>query len=395
MEALADWFAYLIRVAHVVAGITWIGTSFYFNWFDLSVRKSEGPTVKENPRGTLTEVHGGNFYYHEMFWPDADTPRMLHHGGPAQLTLATGLALLAFFYWVGAGTYLIDARVMAIDPLFAIAISAASLVVGWLLYHWLCRAVADDRIVLMVLVVATALAGMGYLQVFAPRAAFLHVGALLGTIMALNVVFVIIPGHIAMRRQVQGGERLDITLGAAAKRRSQHNNYFTLPVIFSMVGVHFAAGYGHAWAWIILPLAMVSGVAFRHYRNIQLETDKRAPTYLIVGLLLLAGSFGVSLIPVAGTGGGDSAVDVPGDQRAMTIIQARCATCHSRTPSDPNFSSPPNGFVLDTLDDATQQAGLAFQRLVVDRTMPLGNLTAMTEEERAALGAWLKAAANR
>ena len=121
--------------------------------------------------------------------------------------------------------------------------------------------VADDRIVLMVLVVVTALAGMGYLQVFAPRAAFLHVGALLGTIMALNVVFVIIPGHIAMRRQVQSGERLDITLGAAAKRRSQHNNYFTLPVIFSMVGVHFAAGYGHAWAWIILPLAMVSGVA--------------------------------------------------------------------------------------------------------------------------------------
>ena len=122
-------------------------------------------------------------------------------------------------------------------------------------------------------------------------------------------------------------------------------------------------------------------------------TSSRPIPYLIVGLLLLAGSFGVSLIPMAETGGSDTAVDVPGDQQAMTILQTRCATCHSRTPSDPNFSSPPNGFVLDTLDDATQKADLAFQRMVVDRTMPLGNLTAMTEQERAALGAWLKAAA--
>lgn len=389
MEILTEWMSYLVRVAHVVAGITWIGTSFYFNWFDLSVRKGDGPTMKENPRGTITEVHGGNFYYHEMFWPDTDTPRTLHHAGPAQLTFATGLFLLAFIYWLGASTYLIDPRVVDISPVVAVAISAISLAVGWLIYHGLCRAVRDDRVVLVAMVAVTALAGLGYLQVFAPRAAFLHVGALLGTIMALNVVFVIIPGHIAMRRQVQSGERLDITVGAAAKRRSQHNNYFTLAVVFSMVGIHFSAGYSHPWAWIILPLVMVSGIAFRHFRNVQLKTESRAPTYLIIGLVMLAGAIGISLIP-SGQVNERQAQVVPSDETAMTIIQTRCATCHSRTPSDPNFSSAPNGFVLDTLDDAKRKAGLALQRTVVDRTMPLGNLTEMSEEERTALGAWLE-----
>ena len=389
MDLLNDWLVALLRWGHVLAGITWVGTSFYFNWFDLSVRKAEGPVIKENVRGTLTEVHGGSFYYHEQFWPSEEPPRMLHHSGPAQLTFLTGGLLLAMIYWLGAGTYLIDAQVMDLSPWAAVAISAASLALGWLLYHRLCLMVESDRLVFAIMVLAVSLAGWGYLQVFNPRAALLHMGALLGTIMALNVVFVIVPNHIGMREQIRSSKPLDTNLGEKAKRHSQHNNYFTLPVVFAMVGIHFPLAFGHPLAWLVLPLVMVAGVAFRHFRNVQMQHDKTDYRLLAGGLALLALAIAVTFVDIRATKVSTPAGQ-PSMEQAMSLIRAHCTPCHSRTPTDENFAEAPAGLALDGLADIKGKTAKIYEQTVRDRIMPLGNSTGMTEEERALLGIWLK-----
>ena len=389
MELLDDWASLLLRWGHVVAGITWVGTSFYFNWFDLSVRPSGDSAKKENVRGTLTEVHGGSYYYHEQFWPDRDPPRLLHHSGPAQLTFVTGILLFALIYWLGASTYLVDPRVLDISSWLAVAISAASLVLGWLLYHHLCLSVKDDRVVLLVVVLAVATAGLGYLQIFSSRAAFLHMGVLMGTIMAMNVVFVIVPCHIGMRQQIQKGETLDLSLGEKAKRRSQHNNYFTLPVVLSMIGIHFPAGFGHPLAWAILPLVMLAGVVFRHYRNIQMAEEANRWEFLIGGIALVAAAAGLSLIDLRSTGD-QTAAKVLTEADALAIVRTHCASCHAERPTDENFDSPPAGLILESLEDVRRNNDRVYQQTIVDQIMPLGNATGMTDEERNAFGLWLK-----
>ena len=392
MDILGDWAVVLMRWAHVLAGITWIGTSFYFNWFDLSVREPDGPVRNENVRGTLVEVHGGNFYYHEQVWPNEDSPRMLHHGGPAQLTFLTGILLMGLVYWLGARTYLVDDRVLALSPSVAIAISAGSLVAGWLIYHRICLSLRSEWAVFWMMVALVAVAGWGYLQVFSPRAAIVHVGAMLGTIMTMNVVFVIIPSHIGMRRQLQSGESLNRELSESGKRRSQHNNYFTLPVLFSMIAVHFPAGYSHPLAWLTLPLVMLSGVALRHFRNEELARGVRRWSLLTAAGLVLVAAVTLSMIGLPESTTRTSSPRI-GASEGMAIVRVHCATCHSATPTDQSFSAPPAGLILDTLADVRGKATLIYQRTVVDHSMPLGNLTGMTDSERARFGAWLEAGA--
>ena len=281
MELLDDWANLLLRWGHVIAGITWVGTSFYFNWFDLSVRQTSEAVKKENVRGTLTEVHGGSYYYHEQFWPDRDPPGLMHHSGPAQLTFATGILLFAPDLLAGCPDLFGRSAGSRLSPWLAVAISAASLVLGWFLYHRLCLSMKDDRVVLVAVVLAVALAGLGYLHVFSSRAAFLHMGVLMGTIMAMNVVFVIVPCHIGMRRQIQNGEALDRALGEKAKRRSQHNNYFH-PAGRSFHDRHpFSGGLRASLSpGPSCPLVMLAGVAFRHYRNIQMSEEVKRYEYL-------------------------------------------------------------------------------------------------------------------
>ena len=394
IDFLADWLSFLLRWSHVLAGITWIGTSFYFNWFDLSVRETIAPGKKENLRGNLTEVHGGNFYYHEQFWPDTDTKRTLHHGGPAQLTLATGIALMALIYWVGARSYLIDNRVLDLSIEQAILISMGSLVAGWLVYDQLVKRIKSELVLVALLVIGTAAVSYGFLHVFSPRAAYLHVGALLGTIMVMNVIKVIIPGHIGMRRQLQEGVALDRSLGAKAKRRSQHNNYLTLPVLFSMVGIHFSAGYGHTYAWIVLPVIMLAGIAFRHYRNIQLSEERRHHGYLSGAIVLFAVAVALTAYRPQALVPETAATSSVTEEQVLTIVTTHCTNCHSAQPIDSDFTAPPGGLLLETLDDIKQKADLVFRMTVVEGVMPLGNKTGMSDEERAQLGAWLETASS-
>ena len=389
MEILDDWVAFLLRWGHVLAGITWVGTSFYFNWFDQSVRPTKGEVTKENVRGTLTEVHGGSFYYHEQFWPDSDPPNLLHHSGPAQLTFATGVLLLAFIYWWGARAYLIDPSIMDLDPVTAVVISMGSLTIGWLLYYSLCRMVKNDRTVFICVSVAVVAASWVFFQIFSPRAAVLHIGAVLGTIMAMNVIFVIVPCHIQMRTQIKKGETLDTGLGNKAKRHSHHNNYFTLPVIFAMIGIHFPAAFGQELAWVIIPLAMLTGVLLRHYRNLELSTGiKRRKIQVLAGAILLS----AIAITVLGTELSQRASTKQKitDGEALTLITTHCSGCHSSSPTNEGFDAPPAGLILKSIEDVQRGVDKIYEQTIVGKIMPLGNSTGMTEEERAAFGVWLK-----
>ncbi len=389
MQEVVDWLAIFLRWGHVLAAISWIGTSFYFNWFDLSVRRPDAGVLKENVRGTLHEVHGGSFYYHEQYWPADDHPRMLAHAGPAQLTLLTGLALLAIFYWYGAGVYLIDPHVAQLSKGHAVLISVFFVALAWPLYNKLCQATCSDRLVFIWMSVATV--GFAWLtsNLFGGRAAFIQVGAMLGTIMALSVHFVIVPNHIAMRRQLKTGQALDTSLGEKAKRVSKHNNYFTLPVLLAMLSPHFPAASSHPNGWLILSAMMGIGVVLRHYRNVQLKTERSDKRLLLCSLLLLLGAFAVFRFtgPDVQTGTADRIV--ASDQQVLEIVRTRCGTCHSAKPVDPNFETAPLGFRLDTMEQVRTAADKIMNRAIRSRDMPLNNVTGMTDAERAALGNWL------
>jgi len=390
MDILLEWLTILARWGHIMAGISWIGTSFYFNWFDLSARPPEEKVLKENVRNTLHEMHGGSFYYHEQYWPDSDYKRTLAHSGPAQLTFLTGAALLALVYWYGASIYLIDPQVFSLSKPSAILLSAGGIAIAYPLYDKLCREVESDRKIFFIVAIATGIAAFAFAQLFGGRAAYLHVGAMLGTVMVANVTFVIVPNHIAMRRQIQTGEKLDTWHGYLAKRRSQHNNYITLPVIFSMIGIHFPLAYSHQYSWIILSLVMAAGATLRHFRNVQFTHEKKDLRLLAIAAIFGAAAVALTFIPKPAAQQDPAELADPVLKDIYGIVQERCTTCHSASPTSEDFISAPLGFMLDTLAQLRAKADLVYQRTNVTKDMPIANITEMTDDERERLAAWLR-----
>lgn len=383
---IQEWIAFLLRWLHLMAGVAWIGTSFYFNWFDLSVRPPKDKVLKENIRGTLDEIHGGSFYYHEQYWPDKHPERLLVHAWPAKTTLITGILLLALFYWHGARTYLIDPSVADIGPLAAIGISIASITACWFFYNEVCFFFQNNRTVFIIMSVFVTAATYGFQNIFSGRAAYIHAGAMLGTCMGLNVWTSIVPHHIAMRKQLTSGEPLNRQDGEAAKRRSQHNNYFTLPVTFAMISNHFAVAYNHHFGWLILCLAMGGGVAIRHYLNLLYKEDRKEQRLLAAILVAFGAAIGLTFIKKP-----EPKIVGPVDTAtAMTIIQNRCTTCHSTKPTYAGFVAPPAGFVMESVEQVLAKSEKIVQRTSVSRDMPMGNITHMTDEERAMLKVWIE-----
>jgi uncharacterized membrane protein len=386
MALFQEWIAFLLRWLHLMAGIAWVGTSFYFNWFDLSVRPPKGKVLKENIRGTLDEIHGGSFYYHEQYWPDKHPERLLVHAWPAKTTLVTGALLLGMIYWHGARAYLIDPSVADLNPWAAVGISFVTITAGWFFYNEICFFFDNNRTVFIIMAVFVSLAAYGYQHIFSGRAAYIHMGAMLGTCMGLNVWTAIVPHHIAMRKQLTSGEPLDKRDSEQAKRRSQHNNYFTLPVTFAMISNHFSVAYNHHLGWLILCLAMGGGVAIRHYLNISFKEDRKEQRLLVAVVIVFGGAIGLTFVkrpePVV-IGPVDTAT-------AMGIVQRRCTACHSQKPTHPTFVAPPGGFVMETEEQVMSKAEKIIQRTNVSRDMPLGNVTGMTDEERAMLKVWIE-----
>ncbi len=394
MEAyVVDWLNLGVRWLHLIAGIAWIGASFYFVWLDNHLVPPRDPNDKlRGVSGEVWAVHGGGFYRAQKYLlgpksePLAD--RLHWFKWEAYTTWLSGMGMLAIVYWWGANTYLIDRSVLDLSVPAAVAISAGSLIAGWLVYDALCRAVKSELALAVCLFLLTVAAAWGYAQVFGPRAAYIHVGAMIGTIMVWNVFFHIIPGQRRMVEAIRAGREPELRDGLIGKQRSVHNTYFTLPVLFTMMSIHYPMTYGHRHAWAVLAVIMLAGALIRQYFVLRHSGKNAVALPAAAAALLVAVAIAIAPAPRATTAAAPVTF-----ARVQPIIQARCAVCHSAKPTFVGFQQPPGGLELDTPQQIKAAAPRIHQQTIATPAMPIGNLTKMTDEERRLLGAWLASGA--
>ena len=387
---LGEWVNLLLRWAHMIVGIGWIGTSFYFMALDYSL--DSGERKSEGVYGTAWQVHGGGFYHVEKF--TVAPPRMPAHlhwfKWDAYLTWLTGFGLMVVQYYLHARSYLIDPAVMPLETWQAIAISVASLLAGWVVYEGLCRSpLGRNAVVLGALVFALILAAsVLYTKVFSARGAFLHVGAFVGTIMAFNVFMVIIPNQRKMVAQLINGETPEARYGQIGKQRSTHNNYLTLPVLVMMVSPHYPFLSAHPQSWLVVALIIVAGALIRHYINRVDAGDDwdafgwAAPVAIFT--ILCAIWLTAPRAPAA-TGATVS------DAEVLALSAKHCTMCHARKPTHESFKEAPKNVMLESVAELRKHAPLILTQTVQNKAMPLGNQSAMTDEERAKIGQWIAA----
>ncbi len=388
--AILEWLNAVLRWAHVMTGIAWIGTSFFFIWLEASLKKRDG----QDPgiAGETWMVHGGGFYLAEKYAVAPDRmPDELHwFKYEAYFTWITGFLLLAVIYYFGADAFLIDKEKIPLDPAWAIVLSAGSLAAGWFIYDGLCKSPLGQKRgpLAVALFIEIAAFTFFYHGVFSDRAAFLHVGSLIGTIMAASVFFVIIPNQKIVVADLIAGRKPDPALGKEAAERSLHNNYLTLPVIFMMISNHYPIMFGHPWSPLIALGIVVVGGLIRHFFNVTnhgiLTTVALASipaAVAVVIVLIMITAYRPGAAPITG---GASFADI------HPIIEKHCIQCHSATPANKDYPAAPKGVALDTLEEIRLYASKIEQQTVLSDIMPLGNTTGMTREERARLGAWIE-----
>jgi len=389
---LIEWLNLLLRWTHVIAGIMWIGDSFLFMWMDSSLeppsRAREGAVA-----GELWMVHSGGFYevVKRRYLAPGELPRKLHwFKWEAYTTFLSGFLLLGVVYYLGAGAYLVDPAVARLGTAAAIAISLGALAGAWLVYDALWSSPLGRRPVVAGWISIALLVGLvlGLTRLFSGRAAYLLAGAVLGTLMVANVWRRIIPAQSQMLAATRAGTTVDLSLGAAAKMRSLHNHYLTLPVVFTMLSNHFPSTYAHPLNGLVLVLIMIFGVAVKHVMNFRGRSHRGLVAAGIAALVaVLALTMRASPSPVA-SGSFANAPRVSFAE-AQAIIQRRCLNCHATHPANPSFPQPPSGIILEDPRRIQSLSGRIMVRAVVTKTMPLGNLTGITEDERRTLGAWI------
>ena len=392
MEAYAgEWLQLLIRWVHVITGIAWIGASFYFIWLDNHLLPPrEARDASDAIVGELSAIHGGGFYHVQKFRvAPAALPSPLHwFKWEAYSTWLSGFALLAVLYWWHAGTYMIDRSVAAIAPWQAVVLSAVLLAGSWLFYDQLCKRLgfARERVLGIALVLFFAVVAWALSNVLSGRAMYIQIGAMLGTIMAANVLFVIIPGQRQLVLAKEQGRVPDPVYGLRGKQRSVHNNYFTLPVLLTMISNHYPMTYGHPRAWLVLVCLLLLAAYVRHFFNLRHRgrTVWVIPAIAAVGALALA----VAIAPERRSGSDDVSF-----RDVKAIVDARCVACHAEKPRQEGIAVAPKGVVLESPAQIAQNAAAIRQQAVASHAMPLGNLTNMTDDERARLGAWIDAGA--
>jgi uncharacterized membrane protein len=418
MEALfgsygVEWLNLLVRWLHLITGIAWIGASFYFVWLDNSIRppKPGSALAKQGVSGELWAVHGGGFYNPQKYLvAPAELPADLHwFKWEAYATWLSGFAMLFIVYYFNASAMMIDKNVADLTSLQAVAVGLGTLAGGWIVYDLLCRSPLGQKpaalgAVMFVLIVAAAYV---LTHVLSGRAAYIHVGAMIGTMMVGNVLFVIIPGQRKLVEAMARGRSPDPIDGKRAKVRSVHNNYFTLPVLLIMISNHYAMTYSHAYSWLVLAAIMAAGVLIRHFFNLR-HAGKVSLGFPVAGVALLVGVAiaiapaprkAVAAQPVAAGHADDHAgVVVAASSHDLGAVQQvvaqRCVACHSAQPTQAGFASPPGGVMLDTPELTRQHAAKIYQRAVQNKDMPLANMTHMTDAERQLIGAWFESGAN-
>ncbi|MCG3189283.1 MAG: hypothetical protein LKCHEGNO_01574 [Burkholderiaceae bacterium] len=391
---LLDWVNLLLRFAHVITGIAWIGASFYFVFLDLSLTPPSDPVLKaKGVDGELWAVHGGGFYNPQKYLvaPKA-LPAHLHWFiWESYSTWLTGFALFTVLYLFNADIFLIDKHVLDWSPGAAVAAALGFLAAGWLVYDAICRLFGararGDLIVGVLLFVFVVIATWVACRLFAGRAAYLLVGAMLATAMSANVLFWIIPGQRKVIAQMRAGQPVDPVHGQRAKQRSLHNTYFTLPVLVSMISNHYGWLTQAPHNWLVLVVLMLAAALVRHSfvaRHQALLQQRRVPWgYAIVGVAMTA-AVTAALVPVPSA---TTAAAAPATMAAVkAIVDRRCVVCHNAQVQQKNVE-------LDTVALIRQHAQAVYQQVVVLKLMPLGNATQITDDERALIKRWYEAGA--
>lgn len=423
MEAhFTEWLNLGIRWIHMITGIAWIGASFYFVWLENNLDRSN---PREGLSGDLWAIHGGGIYHLEKYkLAPPKMPENLHwFKWEAYFTWLSGVALLMVVYYLNPSLYLVKPGV-DLSPELAVAIGLGSLLVGWFVYDLLCDSPLGKRpallgLVLFVLIVATA---WGFAQIFSGRGAYIHVGAVIGTIMVGNVFRIIMPAQRALVRAIETNTTPDPLLPAKGLLRSRHNNYFTLPVLFIMISNHFPSTYGSQYNWLILAGIAILAVLVRHYFNTRHDSNRFVWTLPAAALGMICLAYVSAPARQAPSAAPLAAVQQPADATPLSaeepdaapaseapaqseapvvanaggdfsqiesVIHERCTVCHSASPTSPLFSTAPGGFLLDTPEQMKAQAAKIHAQTVATHIMPLGNITQMTQDERDLIGTWI------
>lgn len=402
---LMEWGSMMLRWLHVITAIAWIGSSFFFIHLDASLRPA--PDIPSGTGGRAWQVHGGGFYEMRKYMvaPAVMPAELTWHKWQSYWTWISGFFLLVWVYYAQSELYLIDPAVMQLSPVAAGAIGIAALVVGWLIYDWLCRSPLGRHDVLLGLI------GFGYVvaaswafaNVFSGRGALIHTGALMATIMTANVFFNIMPGQRKVIAALTAGEKPDPKYGKAAKQRSTHNNYITLPVLFLMLSNHYPVTYANATVIpLLVALVIVAGALIRHFFNVRHADHAKSPWWCwAVAILALWLAFWVAM---SSSPGGREQLGLkarePGKPvllagmslppaEVTNIVTGRCAMCHAPEPSWPGIQIAPKGVLLDGPEQIAMHARAIRTQAVMTHAMPPNNLSGMTPGERRILASWL------
>ena len=390
---LTEWLSFIIRWLHVVAGIAWIGSSFYFIHLDLSLKSRGG--LPEGVKGDAWQVHGGGFYHMVKYLvaPARMPDELTWFKWEAYTTWLSGFALLVIVYYLSAELFLIDRSVLKLGPAAAIAISAGSLLVSWLIYEGMCRSALARNELILSLVGYIFLVALtyGFTHVFSGRGAFTQIGALVGTIMVANVFAIIIPYQKKTVAALIAGTAPDPYWGEIGKQRSVHNNYLTLPVVFLMIGNHYPLLFATRYNWLIVAIVLAVGPVIRHFFNSR-HQGKGSPWW--TWGVAAAGMAAVAWLSGAGPRESTGALGAPPKFAAIeTIMITRCSMCHSDQPVWLGIGTAPKGVMLDTAQRIRSHARLIEINAVRSYAMPPGNITEMTGDERRLIAGWLAAGA--
>ena len=395
IDYLWMWSEFMVRWLHVVAGIAWIGSSFYFIARDLSLKP--GKQLPDEAHGQAWQVHGGGFYNMVKYLvaPARMPDELTWFKWEAYTTWLSGFALLTIIYYAGAGLYMIDVEILDLAPWQAIGLSIGGIIAGWVAYDAMCRSPLgrDDRVLALAgFVFIVALAWL-YTEMFSARGAFVQIGVSIGTIMVANVAMVIIPGQRKVVAALVAGDTPDPAHGRRGKQRSLHNNYLTLPVVFVMIGGHYPAVFATDYSWVILALVLVMGAVIRHFFNTKHKGDP-APwwTWAVAALLLVAA---IMLSQAGAPKYDESAYAEQGygegaelHLAAVELVTERCAICHAAVPQWDGMAFAPKGVMLETEADILAQVDAIYWQVAASHAMPPGNVIWVEPEERAILAKW-------
>ncbi|MDA9613412.1 urate hydroxylase PuuD [Paracoccaceae bacterium] len=388
------WSEMIVRWVHVIAGVAWIGSSFYFIALDLSLKP--GKELPKEANGQAWQVHGGGFYNMVKYLvaPSKMPEDLTWFKWEAYSTWISGMALMSLVYYGSASLYMIDLEVLDISQWQAVFLSLGGILIGWIIYDGLCRSPLgkNDLVLALAGLVFLVILSFVYTNIFSHRGAFMQMGITIGTMMVANVAMVIIPGQRKVVKALKAGEEPNPIYGVRGKQRSLHNNYLTLPVIFVMLGGHYPIIFATEYSWLILGLILIIGALIRHFFNTK-HKGLPAPywTWLAASILAVCSI----LLSYAGAPKNEanvvSQINVSKDEMHVAVVELvieRCSACHAKEPVWDGLAFAPKGVYLETEAQILKRASEIYWQSAASRAMPPGNIIWLDDEERALLAEW-------